>query len=239
MLLGLALAGDLYFEIFEPYGVQIKKMKGILPPDYKVTNFTNTVSRLLKTDQVEKVIKNGESYLRLSSQGKKRMVRDFPIFKFSQKPWDHFWRIVFYDIPEEQRKIRVGLQRKLIELGFGKLQESVYVSPFDLAEDIREYVLAHNLGDWVFVSISKRLFAGNEKALAEKVWELADLNQRYEEWLETFEENKGRGDLSSLYNSFLEILKDDPCLPQELLFGDWQGEKAKKGAKRLLTNLFR
>jgi len=237
LLLGLALAGDLYFAIFEPYGLQAKKIKGILPSDYKAANFYNTVSRLLKTEQIERVVKDGEPYLRLSSQVKKTMIRDFPIFKFAQKPWDHFWRIVFYDIPEEQRRTRVGLKRKLVELGFGKLQESVYISTFDFAEDIREYILAHNLGDWVFVSVSRRLFAGNERALAEKVWNLTELNQRYEDWLENLEKNKGKGGL--VYDSFLEIVRDDPCLPRELLPDDWQGEKAKKEAKKLLANLLK
>lgn len=237
LLLGLALAGDLYFEIFEPYGLQVKKMRGILPSDYKASNFANAMSRLLRTDQIERIVKNGEPYLRLSSQGKKTMIRDFSIFKFAQKPWDHFWRIVFYDIPEEQRKIRVGLQRKLVELGFGKLQESAYVSAFDLAEDIREYVLVHNLGDWVFVSVSKRLFAGNEKALAEKVWRLTELNQRYKDWLESLEEKNEKEGLSIAYTSFLEIIKDDPCLPKELLPTDWLGEKARRKAKRVASIL--
>lgn len=229
LLLGLALAGDLYFEIFEPYGVQMKKLKGILPPDYKATNFTNTVARMLRTDQIGKIIKNGEPYLRLSSSGRKKVTRDFPILKWTQNPWDRLWRIVFYDIPEKEKRIRVGLQRKLVELGFGQLQESVYVSPFDLAEDIREYILIHGLGDQVFVSVSKRLLAGNERALAEKVWHLAKLNQRYQKWL----------DSNRSYSSFLEILKDDPCLPTQLLPDGWLGEKARKEAKRILTTLLK
>lgn len=225
--MGLAIAGDLYFEIFEPYGIQIKKLKGFLPPDYKASNFTNTVYRMLRTNQVEKIIKNGEPYLRLSSSGKKSLTRDFSFYKFSRKPWDRFWRIVFYDIPEKERTVRVGLQRKLVELGFGKLQESTYVSPFDLAEDIREYILNQQLEDWVFVSVSRRLLAGNEKVLAEKVWGLTKLNERYQEWL----------DSDRSYSSYLEILKDDPCLPKELLLEDWVGEKARKEVKKMLPSL--
>lgn len=226
LLLGLAVAGDLYFEIFEPYGIQTQRLRGFLPPDYKVTNFTNTISRMLRTGRIEKIVKRGEPYFRLSHSERDALTRDFPILKFARRPWDHFWRIVFYDIPEGKRGIRVSLQRKLIELGFGKLQESTYVSPFDLAEDIREYLSTHNLEDWVFVSVSRRLFAGNEQSLAEKVWGLSQLNQRYQEWL-----NSDRN-----YSEYLEILKDDPCLPKELLPKDWLGDRAKRTIKEILVS---
>lgn len=243
LLLGLALAGDLYFEIFEPYGMQIKKLKGFLPPDYKATNFANTVSRMLRSDQIEKVVKNGESYLRLSSKSKNGLTRDFSFFKFAHRPWDRFWRVVFYDIPETEKKTRVALHRKLLELGFGQLQESVFITPFDLAEDLREFILVHNLGNEVFVSVSRRLYAGDERALTEKVWKLSQINEGYEEWLDKVGEiesggkKSGREELYSHYTSFLEILKNDPCLPKELLPGNWLGEKSQRKAKKILQIL--
>lgn len=239
LLLGLAIMGDLYFEAFEPYGVQVKKMKGFLPPDYRITNFANTVSRMLKTQQVEKIVKDGQPYLRLSSSGKKRMIRDFSFLRFAKKPWDGYWRVVFYDIPEAERKVRKNLRKKLKELGFGELQQSTYVSPFDLAEDLREFIFSWGLEDSVFVSVSKRLYAGDGKALAEKVWNLTALNRGYLEWLSSLREAKDNNQLKRCYGTFLELLKDDPCLPRELLPRGWLGEKANEEAKWILTRIIK
>ncbi|MFZ5366202.1 MAG: PaaX family transcriptional regulator C-terminal domain-containing protein [Patescibacteria group bacterium] len=233
ILLGAAILGDLYFEIAEPLSAQLGKIKGVLPSDYKSTNFAVAVSRMLRTGSIEKVIKNGEPYLRLTGVGKKALVRDFPIFAFKRKKWNGFWRMVFYDIPEKDKKTRTWLQLKLKSLGFGALQESVYISPFDVAEDVREFILAQNLGDFVFVAVSKRLFAGNEKALAEKVWNLEKLN---EEYLNLYEKIKEGRSTSEIFSEYEEILRLDPCLPAELLPDNWLGDKVYKEIRRLIIS---
>lgn len=234
LLLGVAILGDLYFEIFEPVSAQLGKMKGVLPPDYKSTNFANAVSRILRTGYIEKIIKNGEPYLRLTSKGQKALVRDFPIFSFRKKKWDRLWRIVFYDIPEKQRTTRENLEAKLKELGFGMIQESVYISPFDIAEDLREFILAQGLGDKVFVSVSKQLFAGDSKSLANKVWCLEKINDQYEE---LYQKMLKGGKWNDIFAEYEEILRQDPCLPKELLPVGWQGEKVYRGIKIMMKRV--
>lgn len=237
IILGLALAGDLYGEIFEPLNIQMKKLRGILPPNYKASNFYGSVSRMLTTNQIEKVVKDGEPYLRLGKEGEKHLVREFSFFKFSQQKWDGYWRMVFYDIAESERKTRINLQKKLKEIGFGKLQESVYVSPFDVVDDLREYLLELGLTDRVFVTASKRLLAGNEKMLAEMVWKLSDLNEQYAEWIGLLPRLRIQADLINAYEKYLDILSFDPYLPKELLPDDWLGYQAKEKVKSLLRYL--
>lgn len=224
LLLGLALLGDAYFEVAEPFSIQMKKMKGFLPLDYKATHFASSVSKMLRTGYMEKVIKDGEPYLRLAGKGKQTLVRDFPLFTWQNQRWDGKWRIVFYDIPEEMRKTRLRLQQQLMDLGFGKIQESVYLSPYDVAEDLREFVESENLEDYVFISVIKKLLAGNEKVLVGKVWHLEQTNEDYLSLSERFDKNEPIGELFAEYE---DILRRDPCLPKELLPDNWMGIKVK------------
>lgn len=225
VLLGLAIAGDTFSEFTQSPSIKLGKIKGTLPPDYGVTNFTSAVSKLLKTGQIEKVIKNGEPYLRLTNNGKKFLVRDFPVFKLRNQKWDGKWRLVFYDIPEKMRTKREYLQAKLKELGFGMIQESVYLSPFDLAEDLEEFVISQGLKDYVFVHVGKQILAGEIKSLVERLWEIDSITDRYEELLRKIKSEKEQ---DVIFKEYEEILKDDPCLPLELLPDKWLGEKVRK-----------
>jgi phenylacetic acid degradation operon negative regulatory protein len=186
---------------------------------------------MLKTGYLEKVIKNGEPYLRLTGVGKNALVRDFPIFSTRRKKWDGKWRIVYYDIPEKDKNIRKQLREKLWELGFGMIQKSVYISPFDVAEDLREFLIAQGLGDSVFVSVAKGLFVGDVKILAEKVWRLERLN---EEYFKLYQKLKKGGNFREIFLEYEDILRRDPCLPSELLPDDWMGDKVYLEIKNFL-----
>ena len=50
--------------------------------------------------------------------------------------WDGEWRIVIFDIPERFKKAREALRKKLKDLGFIKLQESVFIFPYECEDEI-------------------------------------------------------------------------------------------------------
>ncbi|PIU03288.1 CRISPR-associated endonuclease Cas2 [Candidatus Shapirobacteria bacterium CG08_land_8_20_14_0_20_39_18] len=225
VLLGLAIAGDTFSEFTQSPSIKLGKIKGTLPPNYGVTNFTSAVSKMLKTGQIEKIIKKGEPYLRLTNNGKKILIRDFPLFKLRNQKWNGKWRLVFYDIPEKMRTKREYLQTKLKELGFGMIQESVYLSPFDLAEDLEEFIISQGLQDYVFIHVGKQIIAGEIKSLVEKLWKIESLDKRYEEILLKI---KSRKEQNEIFKEYEEILKDDPCLPLDLLPNNWVGERVRK-----------
>lgn len=233
VLLGAAFLGDSFFEFVQPYSIQMAKLKGILPPDYKLTNFSSAVSKMLATGYMEKIIKKGEPYLRITGLGKRALVRDFPILQMKKQKWDKKWRIVYYDVAEKERGVRIALQRKLKELGFGMIQESVYISPFDVIANIREFVINQGLKEFVFVGEVNHLLAGNEKRLAEKVWDLERLSEQYEE-LEMKIHAKDQN-ISAIISQYEEIMKTDPCLPEELLPTNWIGDKVYGEIKRLVN----
>lgn len=54
------------------------------------------------------------------------------------KKWDKKWRIVLFDIPEEQRQWRNILRAQLKRLQFHELQKSVFVHPFDCMKEMKQ-----------------------------------------------------------------------------------------------------
>lgn len=191
--LGLAGALDIFEEIGDPLGIMAKGCKelyGWVSPRYRRHNFSRVVARALKTGGIKKVIKKGEVYLRLSSQGKEKLRRDFPLLSFQKKKWDKKWRLVVYDIKEISRNTRDRLREKLRELGLGMLQQSVWISPHDIAVDFREFLESKNLEKFVFVMEVFHLLAGDEKVLANKVWKLDNLNKAYKKLYESIKDFK-------------------------------------------------
>lgn len=67
----------------------------------------------------------------------------------SPKRWDKKWRIIIFDIPEKKRSVRDEIRGIFIKAGFKKLQDSVWVYPYDCEDVIgllkTEFKVGHNL----------------------------------------------------------------------------------------------
>ncbi len=50
------------------------------------------------------------------------------------REWDGLWRMVIFDVPEKDRKLRDRLRRRLEKEHFGQLQRSVWISPDPFGE---------------------------------------------------------------------------------------------------------
>src|SRR3989337_648510 len=93
LLLTLAGIGDVAQEIKDPLqimGTAYENMYGFIPKRYKRSNFLQTVRRSLKTQDIEKIAKNGKTYLRLTSLGMNNVKRDFPITNLTRS-WNRHW----------------------------------------------------------------------------------------------------------------------------------------------------
>lgn len=82
--------------------------------------------------------KEGIENVRLTNKGRARFL-EHQFKKLTLKPskkWDKKWRLVLFDIPETQKKIRDALRRKLKELGFMEFQKSVFAYPYPCRDEI-------------------------------------------------------------------------------------------------------
>ena len=81
---------------------------------------------------------DGTHTLLLSKDGNRRalMYRITHIKIKSTKVWDLKWRIVLFDIPEDEREKRDAFRKHLTHLGLRKLQHSAGITPFDCENEI-------------------------------------------------------------------------------------------------------
>ena len=106
-------------------------------------NFDNSIQGLVNKKLLqEKRLKNGTIKLVLTPEGKTQSKKlDFlgNSIKFKKpRKWDKKWRIVAFDIPEKNREFRNILRHHLRKLGFKKLQNSVFVSPYPFEKMVSE-----------------------------------------------------------------------------------------------------
>ena len=85
---------------------------------------------------------DGTTTLLLSEKGKKRALTYHTRYTKLRPtgPWDRKWRIVLYDIPEDEREARDAFREHLTELGLRKLQNSASIHPFDCKSEIDFFV---------------------------------------------------------------------------------------------------
>lgn len=96
---------------------------------------------------------NGKTKITLTKAGRQKIleykVEELEIKK--QAPWDKQWRYVFFDIPEKKRSARDMFRSKLNELGFKKIQQSVWRHRHPCHQEIQ--FLAHLYGIDRYVSL--------------------------------------------------------------------------------------
>lgn len=129
--LGMARTPRNYFKILKNIPKEWEKLK------------RDRLYRIIKEFYQERIVdykedNNGMINIVLTKEGEKKALKfkldDMKIKKPAK--WDGEWRIVIFDIPDKFKKAREALRKKLKDLGFIKLQESVFVFPYECEDEI-------------------------------------------------------------------------------------------------------
>ncbi len=161
----------------------------------------------------------------ITEAGKKRLSSILPVYD-EKRAWDGRMHLVTYDVPETKHTHRDLLRETLRRLGAGRLQESVWITPYNPVDSLRKTIEEHRLAGSVIVSDLGRDGAIGEedlRSLVVRVWRLDRLNDRYSEWLREYKRSDGLDQW--LITGYLTILRDDPQLPFSLLPKWWKGDK--------------
>jgi len=136
----LALGGACTIAMLSPVGgpkiakILLKQLK------YKLKQLKSNAYYLKKRGLIEFVKEDaGGITMKITDNGKK-YLKTFDIDNITlNKPayWDKKWRLVIFDVPEKHKKAREALRRKLKDLNFVRLQDSVWVTPFPCEDEIR------------------------------------------------------------------------------------------------------
>ena len=102
-----------------------------------------------------KELSNGDVRIFLTEIGRKKasMLKIKSIKIKEKKPKDGFKRLVIFDVPVGRDRIRDIFRSKLRDLGFEKIQHSVFITSFDCEKEIKE--IANILGIEKSVKILK------------------------------------------------------------------------------------
>ncbi len=143
ILRGLLIAGAIYIAASSPYFAfylsrNFWRALGRTKPPQKDNRFRNAFYYLKRRGLLDIRKKDRQIYIALTAEGRKRagkyLIDDLEIKK--PKVWDERWRIVVFDIPNITRIKRDALRGKLKELGFFRLQQSVWVCPYQCKKEI-------------------------------------------------------------------------------------------------------
>jgi len=173
----------------------------------------------------------------ITELGKKRLKKIIPQYQ-SNRPWDGVIYLVTYDIPETKKIFRDKLRLILNKIGAGYLQGSVWITPYNPQQILKEFSRLSGFEGEIIVScIGKDGYIGNESLneLLNRVYRLDEINNQYCEFLDKY----GKLSLPSVDKwkaaaMYLSILKQHPQLPDDLLPDNWRGEKAYKIYSNLL-----
>jgi len=131
------------------------------------------LQKLIKNLKNKNIIYLGGEKIKLTKQGKKLLkeiyLSEIEIIK--TKKWDGIWRLVSYDIPEKYKKSR-NLFRLILERNnFYKIQESLWVNPYECKEEIA--VLANDISITPYIIVLSTDHLPNQKEM-EKYFGLTD-----------------------------------------------------------------
>ena len=74
-----------------------------------------------------------------------------------ENKWDSKWRLIIFDIPEHVREVRDALRGKLREWNCYKVQNSVFVCPFDCRKEIAQICTILKAHAWIHIFLIDQL----------------------------------------------------------------------------------
>lgn len=244
VLFTLAFLFDIYKEL-SPRSFY----RNLYSPLYEERTITQTLSRMTKVGEIEKKIKNGEVVLHIAAKGESLLNEDINLQYLAKRTWDGLWRVVIFDIEEKSRQIRNMLRDKLKSLGFAMWQESVYITPHPVAEEMNEFFEEKDLFPSCVCFEAKLSKTLDNKELASFLFHLDGLAQSYStltleaeniiETLKTGKINKTKSyeHLRNLVERLQQTMLSDPFVPEELFPQVREREKAQKTIATLTKQL--
>ena len=134
IILGIiSVAGILAVGAVAPNVLSAMGKLGLLPNKRQKEFIENSRSRLVQKGY----LKYQDTFLVLTLKGERALrllqLKEYRLKK--PKHWDGKWRVLIFDIPEKQQHLRWQIRHTLQMIGFVRLQNSVWIYPYD-CEDV-------------------------------------------------------------------------------------------------------
>jgi len=137
ILASIAAVGLLSMAVVAPNALQVLKLFGIKPKNkWQKYNLKHTIQRMKDQKLVCFETTKRGTFMRLTQKGQEKL-RKFELLGYKikkPKKWDRKWRMLIFDIKEERKTTRDKIRFTLRRIGFLRLQDSVWVYPYDCEE---------------------------------------------------------------------------------------------------------
>jgi phenylacetic acid degradation operon negative regulatory protein len=190
--------------------------------------------RLLERDSAWR----DERIYRLTRLGRLHVLggRD-PEERWSRK-WDGRWRLVIFDVPTTENSRRTRLRRYLRERGFGRIQNSVWITP-DTLEEEKEILAGGKLNVGSMILFNALPCGGeSDSEIVVSAWNFKGINARYKQHLKILDARPRAAprDIEAAKallhwatlerSSWLSAVQSDPLLPERILPPGYLGRRA-------------
>jgi phenylacetic acid degradation operon negative regulatory protein len=159
------------------------------------------------------------------------------------------WTVLWHQIPEDRRLERSRLIRRLRFLGFGSVQDSVWVSPHDHSGEVEELLAELGVSEHATVFVSRVGGTAGLGALVTRAWDLSGLVERYDAFQTEFSPFLRRRTRAGLADSEAFLVRTrlvhqfrgfpplDPELPEDLAPMSRPRERAVRTFEELYEGL--
>lgn len=113
--------------------------------------FRSCIHRLHRANLIKKdynsiisITEKGETHARLAF-----IEAESALHKTEEPRWDGGWRIVFFNIPEKDRKHRDYLRKVIKLVGFKEFQRSIWVYPYPVPGFLKELMLEEHIRPYI------------------------------------------------------------------------------------------
>lgn len=169
----------------------------------------------------------------ISSEGKQIINSNLENIKtYNSNYQDKGWLFVVFDIPEKKRNQRDRLRNSLISLGFGRLQDSIWLSYYDYKNKLEKLINDLDIKNEVNYFYTQTMDSNEQKKLVEKLyWNWQQINQGYKDFINSSNsflqaKNKNTYQARKLVYLFAKTMQNDPKLPKILQLKKSHTDKA-------------
>ncbi|MEV6237545.1 PaaX family transcriptional regulator C-terminal domain-containing protein [Lentzea sp. NPDC051838] len=149
------------------------------------------------------------------------------------RTWDGTWTLVGFSLPEGRRGDRHDLRSQLQWAGFGPVQNGLWIASG--TRDVVEMIDGLGLTENVTVFTAQHAKPTDAADLAARAFDTAVIAARYQDfvgrWGGGVPQESLPDDLARqlvLHSDWLELVRQDPHLPAELLADDWPAIEAEQ-----------
>lgn len=152
-------AGLIALALAAPNAVQLLRFFKKNDRRYRTPAYvTKTVGKLHRQGLVYVFEQNGEEVVRLTEKGQRMLLRyQLKEKRLKKWKWDHKWRLLIFDIEEKRRSARDRARHDMLSFGFIRLQDSVWVYPYECEEVVTLLKAQYKIGKEMLYIVTDNL----------------------------------------------------------------------------------